>query len=79
MTYNFQWGTWAKQTARQVSGALSRVRSRLLAATGRGRWIRRRLGRLFDLAAGLGLDALVDFMAHRPWLARGRPAGRPRA
>ena len=53
------------------------VKRRLLAAAGCGRLLRRRLGRVCEYAAALGLDALEDFIGHRPWLARAMPAGRP--
>ena len=54
------------------------LRCRVLDASGRGRWMRGRIGKVFDIAAALGDDCLADFIEHSPWEARPRPAGRPR-
>ena len=66
------------ERAREVRKALRDLKRRILAASGRGRWLRRRLGRAFDIAAALGPETLDDFIGREPWKAEGKPGGRPR-
>ena len=63
---------------REARKALRGLKRKVLAASGRGRDVRRRIGWMFDRAAAMGMDMLEDFINRGPWLARGRPAGRPR-
>jgi hypothetical protein len=57
--------------------ATKALRKQVQAAAGCGRLLRQRLAGAFECAAALGLDALEDFIRHRPWLTRAKPAGRP--
>jgi hypothetical protein len=70
-------GTRTKRI-REARRAILGLREKMLSASNRGRDVRRRIGRLFDLAALMGPAMLEDFISHSPWLAQGRPAGRPR-
>ncbi len=54
------------------------LRKRLLAVCPRGRVIRRRVALALDVAIRLGPATLFDYLAHKPWLAKPRPMGRPR-
>jgi hypothetical protein len=60
---------------RDARQALRTLRRKVLAASNRGRWIRTRIGLVFDLAAAMGPEVLENFIAHVPWRAAGRPAG----
>jgi hypothetical protein len=62
---------------RDARQALRTLRRKALAASDRGRWIRTRIGRVFDLAAVMGVEVLENFIAHAPWRAAGQPPGRP--
>ncbi len=64
--------------AAEAGKALRSLKRRMLAAADCGRWLRRRIGRMFDIAAGLGREMLDDYLDHKPWRAVGKPAGRPR-
>ena len=63
---------------RAVNRMRRKLRRRILDASGRGRWIRERIGRAFDRAVSLGGEWLTGFVTLRPWEARPKPAGRPR-
>lgn len=67
----------AKRRAVAEKKALRRLKRQIVAKSGRGRWLRRRIGKMFDLAACLGPEMLNDYIDHEPWRARGKPAGRP--
>jgi hypothetical protein len=72
-----------KEAARRDAGqqeagrALAALKNRVQAASGCGRLLRKRIVRVYDHAAVLGVDSLEDFIRHQPWLARAMPAGRP--
>jgi hypothetical protein len=66
------------QADRAVNRMRRELRRRILDASGRGRWLRARIGRAFDMAVALGGEWLTGFVALRPWEARPKPAGRPR-
>ena len=54
------------------------LRRKIQAASRRGRWMRSRIGKAFDVAAASGDESLIAFVASRPWQARAKRAGRPR-
>lgn len=67
-----------KKPENGVPQELAPVLRRVLDSCPRGRVVRRRIALVFRIAAGLGYEALVDFLGREPWLARPNRAGRPR-
>jgi hypothetical protein len=67
-----------RRTAREARVWLARLRRKVLAASSRGRDMKKRIAWMFNRAAAMGLDVLEDYLAHEPWRARGRLPGRPR-
>jgi len=63
---------------RNVDKVRRELRRKVQDASCRGRWMRSRIGKVFDIAASLGDDWVADYIAHSPWKARSRIAGRPR-
>lgn len=55
------------------------LKRRVTVLSPRGRVVRRRIGLVFDLAAGLGYETLHDFLGRKPWLTTPLPPGRHRA
>ena len=68
----------SKECAREARKALRGLKRKVSEASGRGRWLRARIGRMFDIAAALGPETLMDYLDHAPWEATGHPGGRPR-
>jgi len=67
-----------RRNAREARAMLAELRRKVQKASGRGRDVKKRIGRMFNMAATMGMDVLEDFFARESWLARGKPAGRPR-
>ena len=63
---------------REARRAILGLREKVLAASGRGRDMKKRIRWMFNLAATMGPAMLEDFLGRSPWATRGRPAGRPR-
>ncbi|MCL2001239.1 MAG: hypothetical protein FWG74_07370 [Planctomycetes bacterium] len=67
-----------RRERREARAGLVALRKKMLAASKRGRDVKKRIAWMFNRAATMGLDVLEDYLAREPWLARGKPAGRPR-
>jgi len=67
-----------RRNAREARAMLAELRRKVQRASGRGRDVKKRIGWMFNMAATMGMDVLEDLIAREPWLARGKPVGRPR-